>query len=160
MSALRYIGGFMLTLAIFPLLGLFCLGGAVYNGLSCLWTHFRELWLSIADPAYIPNVGYGGVMRRYNECRLASEAVAKDDWESAIRHWKVAGRLYDVPSMHKLGECFEAGRGVPADCGAAYEYYALAALYGMPEGKEACLRLQNSRLSPKERKAFFSTMWD
>lgn len=159
MTALRYIGGFMLTLVLFPIMGLFWLGCVVYHGLSVLWTSFREFWFSISDPAYIPNIGYGGTIRRYHERQLAAEAVAKGDWASAVSHWKNAARLYDVPSMHKLGECFETGKGVTANGGAAYEYYYLAEQYGMAEDREACSRLQKFRFPSRQRKEFAKTMW-
>lgn len=159
MTALRYVGGFLLALAILPVMGLVWLGCVSYAGLTAIWTRFKEIWLSLADPAYIPNVGYGGTIRRLHECRLASYAAAHGDWATAVRHWKAAGRLYDVESMHRLGECFEAGRGVEANSGAAYEYYRLAAQYGMKDAKEARERLRRFRFSPRERRAFVGTMW-
>lgn len=159
MTVLRYIGGFLLTLVLLPVMGIAWLGCVAYYGLKGLMAAFKELWFSISDPAYVPNIGYGGVMKRRNECRLASEAVAKGDWASAVMHWKAAGRLYDAPSMLKLGECFEASRGVAASCGAAYEYYTLAARYGMSEAKEACQRLEEFRLPSGERRQFVRTMW-
>jgi len=154
MNVMRYVGGFLLTLVILPIMGLFWLGCAAYAGLTALWEQFRELWLSIAAPAFIPNIGYGGNIKRMHECSLASEDAKKGDWVSAVRHWKTAARLYDIPSMLRLGKCYETGKGVAANGGAAYEYYSLAALYGRQEGKEACLRLQDSRFPAKERKAF------
>ena len=163
MNVVRYIGGFLLTLVIFPVMGLFMgltwLGGAAYIGLTALWAQFKEIWFFLADPAYIPNIGLSGTIRLQHECCLASADVAKGDWASAVRHWKTAARLYDIPSMMRLGECYEFGKGVTANGGAAYEYYALAALYGRQEGKAACLRLKNCRFPAKERKEFARTMW-
>jgi len=164
MIVFRYLGALVLALVIYPVFGLVWLVGIACFGLSTLfsnlWSGFRDLWLTLADPAYIPNIGCGGAIRRNHEKSLASQAAANGDWETAVRHWKVAGRLYDIHSMFELGKCFETGLGTAPSDGAAYEYYSMAALYGMPEGREACARLQDHRFSSKERKEFAKTMWE
>jgi len=160
MIVFRYLGALVLALVIYPVFGLVWLVSAAYFGLSTHWSGFRDLWLTMADPAYIPNIGCGGAILRNHERCLASQAAANGDWQAAVRHWKVAGRLYDITSMFELGKCFETGRGTAPSDGAAYEYYSLAALYGMPEGREACTRLQDRRFSSKERKEFAKTMWE
>ena len=160
MTVFRYIGGLMFTLVLLPVLGIVWLLGGLYSWwLDSLWPLFREIWFSLADPAFIPNIGCGGAIRRMHECGLASKAAGNGDWAAAVSHWKEAARLYDIPSMYRLGECFEAGKGVTTSLGAAYEYYSLAALYGMAEALEACERLKEFRFSSKQRREFAKTMW-
>lgn len=159
MNVVKSIGGFMLALVVFPILGIAWLGCVTYAGCVELWARFRELWLSFSDTTYMPNIGYDGVVRCRRERVLAYESVALGDWASAIRHWKKAGSLYDIESMYKLGECFEDGKGVSANLGAANEYYSMAARYGVTEANKACERLREHRFPSRQRREFAKTMW-
>ena len=160
MIVIRYIVGFFIALALLPVLGVCWIGIVAYAGLSEFWRFFYDLWRSVADPAYIPNIGYRSMCRRQDECIRASAAAEKDDWAAAVSHWKIAARLYDIPSMVRLGECFEAGKGVEANSGFAYEYYSLAAQYGNQEGRDASKRLRECRMPSRQRREFAKTMWN
>ncbi|MBQ7651709.1 MAG: SEL1-like repeat protein [Victivallales bacterium] len=160
-------GGFALTVLAMPFLGLgmavVWLFTAFYAFCINCWEatrrFFNATWRSTFDPAYIPNIGLSGHWARSGLAKMAYEAEQQGNWEKAVELRKQNRRLYDINSWHRLGECYENGRGVAKDLGLAYEHYRFAAMHGCKAADEPCDRLREYAFSKSRRRQFYDEIW-
>ena len=60
---------------------------------------------------------------------------AEPDFVQAVKHYQCGVDLGNISAHTKLGECYDAGRGVPQDSALAAKHYQLAADQGHPFGQ-------------------------
>jgi TPR repeat protein len=63
------------------------------------------------------------------------------DGRTAVQWWRTAALRGNASAMHRLGVCYEGGKNVPRDMGAARDWYGRAAAAGLGVAKEAHARL-------------------
>ncbi|MGN0866759.1 MAG: tetratricopeptide repeat protein [Oligosphaeraceae bacterium] len=66
------------------------------------------------------------------------------DWEEAVKWWRLAAEQWYADAQYKLAECYADGNGVPQDWEEAVKWYRLAAEQGHAKAQKALDALNNN----------------
>ena len=71
-------------------------------------------------------------------------AFSFEDYTTALREWRSAGRAGDARAQHAIGYLYLAGKGVPQDYAKAHKWFEIAAANLQPgEARGRAVRLRD-----------------